>query len=65
LHDFAGVAKSPRGVFVGIFCHFTEMPVVGFSLVKIFNFPAEIAAGVILIGSVLANYWSKRPVKVG
>ena len=51
LHDFAGVAKSPRGVFVGIFCHFTVMPLVGFSLTKIFNFPPEIAAGVILIGS--------------
>ena len=51
LRDFAGVAKSPRGVFVGIFCHFTVMPLVGFSLTKIFNFPPEIAAGVILIGS--------------
>ena len=51
LHDFAGVAKAPRGVFVGIFCHFTVMPLVGFSLTKIFNFPPEIAAGVILIGS--------------
>jgi BASS family bile acid:Na+ symporter len=51
LKDFAGVAKSPRGVFVGIFCHFTVMPLVGFSLVKIFSFPPEIAAGVILIGS--------------
>jgi BASS family bile acid:Na+ symporter len=51
LRDFTGVAKAPRGVFVGIFCHFTVMPLVGFSLVKIFNFPPEIAAGVILIGS--------------
>jgi BASS family bile acid:Na+ symporter len=51
LRDFAGVAKAPRGVFVGIFCHFTVMPLVGFSLTKIFNFPPEIAAGVILIGS--------------
>ena len=51
LHDFAGVAKSPRGVFVGIFCHFTVMPLVGFALTKIFDFPPEIAAGVILIGS--------------
>ena len=51
LRDFAGVIKSPRGVFVGIFCHFTVMPLVGFSLTKIFNFPPEIAAGVILIGS--------------
>jgi BASS family bile acid:Na+ symporter len=51
LHDFAGVAKSPRGVFVGIFCHFTVMPLVGLALTKIFRFPPEIAAGVILIGS--------------
>jgi bile acid:Na+ symporter, BASS family len=49
--DFAGVAKSPRGVFVGIFCHFTVMPLVGLALTKIFAFPPEIAAGVILIGS--------------
>src|ERR1035438_8017691 len=28
LRDFAGVAKAPRGVFVGIFCHFTVMPLV-------------------------------------
>jgi BASS family bile acid:Na+ symporter len=51
LRDFAGVAKSPRGVFVGIFCHFTVMPLVGLALTKIFRFPPEIAAGVILIGS--------------
>lgn len=51
LRDFAGVAKAPRGVFVGIFCHFTVMPMVGFALTKIFQFPPEIAAGIILIGS--------------
>jgi BASS family bile acid:Na+ symporter len=51
LRDFAGVAKSPRGVFVGIFCHFTVMPLVGLALTKIFEFPPEIAAGIILIGS--------------
>jgi len=51
LHDFAGVAKSPRGVFVGIFCHFSVMPLVGLALTKIFHFEPEIAAGIILIGS--------------
>jgi len=51
LRDFAGVAKAPRGVFVGIFCHFTVMPLVGLTLTKVFSFPPEIAAGVILIGS--------------
>ncbi len=49
--DFAGVAKAPRGVFVGIICHFSVMPLVGLALTKIFGFPPEIAAGVILIGS--------------
>ncbi len=51
VHDFAGVLKSPRGVFVGIFCHFSVMPLVGWGLTKLFHFPPEIAAGVILIGS--------------
>ena len=51
LKDFAGVAKSPRGVFIGIVCHFTVMPLVGLALTKIFSFPPEIAAGIILIGS--------------
>lgn len=51
IKDFAGVAKSPRGVFVGILCHFSVMPLVGLALTKIFGFPPEIAAGVILIGS--------------
>lgn len=51
LKDFVGVAKSPRGVVVGIVCHFSVMPLVGFALTRIFRFPPEIAAGVILIGS--------------
>lgn len=51
LHDFAGVAKAPRGVLVGIFCHFSVMPLVGWTLTKVFHFEPEIAAGIILIGS--------------
>lgn len=51
LRDFAGVARAPRGVFVGIICHFSVMPLVGLAITKIFRFPPEIAAGVILIGS--------------
>jgi bile acid:Na+ symporter, BASS family len=51
LQDFAGVVKSPRGVLVGIVCHFSVMPLVGFMLTKIFRFEPEIAAGIILIGS--------------
>ena len=51
LRDFAGVVQSPRGVFVGVICRFTVMPLVGYALIKIFHFQPEIAAGVILIGS--------------
>jgi BASS family bile acid:Na+ symporter len=38
-------------VLVGILCHFSVMPLVGFSLTRLFHFPPEIAAGIILIGS--------------
>ena len=51
IKDFTGVAKTPRGVLVGIVCHFSVMPLVGLALTKIFHFEPEIAAGIILIGS--------------
>ncbi|WP_280173639.1 bile acid:sodium symporter family protein [Fodinibius roseus] len=51
LSDFAGVLKRPRGVLIGMACQFTIMPLVGISLALSFGFPAEIAAGVVLIGS--------------
>ncbi len=51
LKDFTGVARSPRGVLVGIVCHFSVMPLVGLAVTKIFHFEPEIAAGIILVGS--------------
>lgn len=51
VEDFAGVMKMPKGVFVGLVCQFSIMPLVGLSLAMVFGFPAEIAAGVVLIGS--------------
>ena len=50
IHDFIGVAKNPRGVFVGVTSHFIIMPSLGFLLASIFPFSPEIAAGIILIG---------------
>lgn len=50
LKDFAQVLKMPKGVIVGIVCHYTIMPLVGFAVAHLFNFPDEIAAGIILIG---------------
>jgi len=51
IKDFYGVIKMPKGVLIGLLCQFTIMPVVGFSLATLFQFPPEIAAGVVLIGS--------------
>ena len=51
LKDFLGVLKMPWGVVVAVVCQFLIMPLTGFLLIKVFPLPAEIAAGVILIGS--------------
>ena len=51
INDFAGVIKSPKTVLIGLMCQFTIMPLLGFGLATIAGFPAEIAAGVVLIGS--------------
>ncbi len=49
--DFAGVMKKPKGVLIGLLCQFSIMPIVGITLALSFGFSAEIAAGVVLIGS--------------
>ena len=48
--DFLGVVRMPKAVFIGLICQFTIMPFLGFSIAAAFNFPPEIAAGVLLIG---------------
>jgi BASS family bile acid:Na+ symporter len=48
--DFAGVLKMPWGVLVGVAGQFTVMPLVGYSLTRVFAFEAEVAAGIVLIG---------------
>ncbi len=51
IKDFARVLQMPKGVIVGVLCHYTIMPFIGFGVTKIFSFPPEVAAGIILIGS--------------
>lgn len=51
LNDFKGVIKMPKAVLIGVICQFSIMPIIGFGLAYLFNFPAEIAAGLILVGS--------------
>lgn len=51
VNDFVGVVKSPKGVGIGVLCQITIMPILGFTLASLSDFPPEIAAGLILIGS--------------
>lgn len=48
--DFARVFKMPGGVFVGVACQFTIMPLLGFLLANMGGFPPEVAAGLVLVG---------------
>ncbi|MEO6548143.1 MAG: bile acid:sodium symporter family protein [Ferruginibacter sp.] len=50
LKDFARVLNMPKGIIVGVVCHYTIMPLTGFAVASLFNFPGEIAAGIILVG---------------
>jgi BASS family bile acid:Na+ symporter len=51
INDFARVVKMPKGVVAGVCCHYLIMPLVAFTITKIFTFPDEVSAGIILIGS--------------
>ncbi|SHI91965.1 bile acid:sodium symporter family protein [Pseudozobellia thermophila] len=50
IKDFASVFKTPKGVMIGVAAQLLIMPIVGFALAKISDFPPEIAAGIVLIG---------------
>ena len=49
--DFAEVFKHPKDVVLGAVCQFTLMPLIAFVLCKLFRLPAELAVGVILVGT--------------
>jgi BASS family bile acid:Na+ symporter len=50
IKDFHNVIKMPRGIIIGVVGHYLIMPLVGFAVAHLFNFPPEIAAGIILVG---------------
>jgi BASS family bile acid:Na+ symporter len=50
LEDFARILKMPKGVVIGVVCHYTIMPMVGYGVANMFDFSPEIAAGIILVG---------------
>ncbi len=49
--DFVGIIKMPQAVLIGLACQFTIMPMLGYAIASFFDFPPEIAAGIILIGT--------------
>lgn len=51
VRDFTRVLTMPWPVIVGVALQYTIMPFVGFGLAKLFGFEAEVAAGIVLIGS--------------
>lgn len=52
LNDFTGVIKMPKGVVIGVSAHYLVMPLMAFIITRVFNFPPEISAGIILVGCV-------------
>lgn len=51
MEDFKRIAKRPLIVLIGSTAQFTIMPLGAFIIAKLFNFPPEIAVGLILTGS--------------
>jgi bile acid:Na+ symporter, BASS family len=49
--DFGEVFRQPKSVLIGVASQFIVMPLLAYALAKGFNLPAEIAIGVILVGS--------------
>ncbi len=49
--DFARALKMPKAVLAGMVLQFTVMPLLGWAIAESVGFPAEIAAGIVLIGS--------------
>lgn len=51
VEDFKFILQNPKNVLIGAIAQFTIMPLTAFLITKIFLFPPEIAAGIILVGA--------------
>ena len=51
LSDFKLVFQRPKDVLLGAVCQFTIMPLLAYLLCRVFSLPADLAAGVILVGT--------------
>ena len=63
IKDFQRVLTKPKDFLVGFICQLILLPIIAFILIKIFNVPAEIAVGVMIIaaapGGVTSNVLTK------
>ncbi|EJG0095146.1 bile acid:sodium symporter family protein [Staphylococcus pseudintermedius] len=48
--DFKLILKEPKAVLIGIVLQYTIMPLSAYAVVKLFQLPADIAIGVLLVG---------------
>ena len=55
LDDFRRVLTRPGPVLAGTFLHYLVMPAAAYGLAKIMHMPADLAAGMILVGSVASG----------
>jgi len=69
MENFRQIFKRPKAVMIGFCSQFGWMPLIGFTLCKIFSFPPEFCIGLIIIsctpGGVTSNlfaYFSKADV---
>lgn len=49
--DFIELSRRPKSALIGVAAQFTIMPLLGFILASASNFPSEISAGIILLGT--------------
>jgi bile acid:Na+ symporter, BASS family len=60
--DFARVLKYPKSVLVGLLCQMILLPALGVLICKVFNFPPELAVGLMILaaspGGITANIFS-------
>lgn len=50
LADFKAIAQTPKAVCIGVIAQFVVMPLLAYVLCLVFQLPAELAVGVILVG---------------
>ncbi|CAK9886381.1 MAG: Pantothenate precursors transporter PanS [Candidatus Erwinia impunctatus] len=55
INDFKRVLTRPAPVIAGTFLHYLVMPLAAWGLAKLFGMPADLAAGMILVGSVASG----------